>query len=93
MNEELEYQPRYTAEDRFKKFAADREQHDSEYKDYINHSRRDIEKALNKWGPYSNNIISLTLRGVAKRYDNRYANMLIDEFDLEEYGWVKESAN
>lgn len=77
----------------FKKFAASRERYDDEYNNYINHSRRDIDNALNYWGSYSNNIISLTLQGVAKRYDNRYANMLIDEFDLESHGWEKEPAN
>lgn len=40
--------------------------------------------------PYSHNIINFTLRGVAQKVGNTYANHLIDEFELEELGWEKE---
>ena len=40
--------------------------------------------------PYSHNIIGFALAGAAKKFGKEVANDLIDEFNLEDHGWVKE---
>lgn len=42
-------------------------------------------------GQYSHNIITLTLQGVAASCGYEAANSLIDECNLEDYGWEKEN--
>lgn len=39
--------------------------------------------------PYSHNLISLTLREVAKKLGYEFANRLIDELELEDLGYSK----
>jgi len=39
--------------------------------------------------PYSHNIISITLRQIADKYGKDEANKAIEDFNLEELGWVK----
>jgi hypothetical protein len=49
-----------------------------------------IEEALDENGPYSHNIISLCLRGIANTYGKNEANKTIDRFALTNLGWSKE---
>lgn len=39
--------------------------------------------------PYSHNIISLCLAAIAKTYGKEQANLAIEDFNLEAYGWQK----
>ncbi len=39
--------------------------------------------------PYSHNIIALHLGRAAELFGNEVANDLIEEFELEQYGWSK----
>lgn len=39
--------------------------------------------------PYSHNIISVALQAIAKQFGVEEANKVIDDFDLEPYGWSK----
>lgn len=39
--------------------------------------------------PYSHNIVSIVLLGVASKIGTDYANQLIDDYNLEELGWKK----
>ena len=56
----------------------------------MNAAREVIEHELSETGNYSMNIIGVRLRSVDKRCGTDSANSLIDEFDLEEYGFNKE---
>lgn len=40
--------------------------------------------------PYSHNLISISLGGVARQFGPEVANDLIEEFELEELGWTKQ---
>ena len=39
--------------------------------------------------PYSHNIIGLLLGEIAENYGAEYANAAIEDFDLEELGWIR----
>lgn len=49
-----------------------------------------IKRAIKQNGPFTHNLISLTLGDVADRLGNKYANDLIDTFGLEDLGWHKQ---
>jgi hypothetical protein len=52
-----------------------------------NKARKSIENAIEQDGPYSHNMISLTLISLK---NNKLANQLVEEYDLEElYGIQK----
>ncbi len=49
-----------------------------------------IKKAIRHRGPFSHNIISMTLQDIAKKYGNEKANMLVREYALEELFGIEE---
>lgn len=53
-------------------------------------ARQKIEHAITKDGPYSHNIISITLIMVAKELGYVYSNDLIREFDLSDLYGIQE---
>ena len=58
--------------------------------DNIHEHRRQIEKAINKNGQFSHNIVSIVLREVSKEFGVNVANGLVDEYELDElYGIQK----
>lgn len=55
-------------------------------------ARSHIERAIEQNGPYSHNMISITLAFLADKCGKKYANELVDEFDLKElYGIERET--
>lgn len=53
----------------------------------IGEAKRLIKRAIDQNGPFSHNMISLTLRSVDKDLGTKYANQLIRRFKLtEKYG-------
>jgi uncharacterized protein involved in exopolysaccharide biosynthesis len=48
-----------------------------------------IEKALERDGQYSHNMITVALESISKKLGDHVANELIDEYELEELGWRK----
>jgi len=53
-------------------------------------ARDSIENAMDQNGPYTHNIISLSLRSLAEKGGNKAANDLVDEYELDqEYGIQK----
>jgi hypothetical protein len=60
----------------------------------LKQARRIIRQAIKTNGPYSHNIISLSLASVMRKFGVHAANKLVDEFDLEElYGIRKEKVD
>lgn len=57
----------------------------------MENARTQIEKEVEfvDIKPFSHNIISLVLMQVSSKIGNKYANVLIEEYDLEELGWSK----
>lgn len=56
----------------------------------ISKHEKDIREAVNKNGPYSHNLISATLRLIAKEKGTKSANALVDKYRLTEiYGIEK----
>jgi len=51
--------------------------------------REAIGTAVAKDGPYSHNIISLSLMAIASRFGRTEANKAIEDFNLENLGWRK----
>lgn len=53
--------------------------------------KEDIEKELETIDtkPYSHNLISLRLRAIDEKFGREKANEIIDELDLEIYGYQK----
>lgn len=46
-------------------------------------AKEQIDRAIDRNGPYSHNIIGLVLNDVSAKLGRRAANSLIEEFDLE----------
>lgn len=63
---------------------------DATTEEVMNAAREVIEHELSESGNYSMNIIGVRLRSVDKRCGTEFANSLIEEFDLEDYGFNKE---
>lgn len=53
-------------------------------------AREVIGNEIDGMGNFSLNIIGMRLRSVEKRFGTEAANSLVDEFDLEDYGFNKE---
>jgi len=51
----------------------------------IKKARKEIEELIERPGEYGHNIVSLTLRIIAKEYGYGEANKLVEELDLESH--------
>lgn len=59
------------------------QQHEDLVLEVMDKARSQIE-STDWFGPYGHNVVGLTLKGVADKIGTKYANSLIDEFDLTE---------
>ena len=58
-------------------------------KDVMQNAKEKIEKWLEFGGHHTHNMISLSLRNVSEKIGYKYANQLIDEFDLKKEFGIK----
>jgi hypothetical protein len=56
----------------------------------VSKARERIERAMDQDGPFTHNMIGLTLSGLADKVGVKYANELVREFELDEIYGIQE---